>query len=264
MESKALTVHSVKYEWLPTTSIFFIGVIFMWIHFTFGASIFFLWGIILFAINHSKYIKEKDKSIYQAAFNIVDQHSKELAIRKKQLLLTKSYGLVDRKAWEKEIELFVTNVVIPKIEGKNLPIKFYANIHADIDLKASQVELQTKFTEELTPLEYENFVAATLNDNGWEARLTKASGDQGVDVIAKKESWSVAIQCKLYSNAVGNAAVQEVIAGKVFEGTAYAAVVSNSTYTRAAQQLAASAGVLLLHHEDLPDLEGRLLALRAR
>jgi HJR/Mrr/RecB family endonuclease len=37
-------------------------------------------------------------------------------------------------------------------------------------------------------------VAQELNDFGWEARTTKASGDQGVDVIATKGGKRVVLQ----------------------------------------------------------------------
>ena len=52
--------------------------------------------------------------------------------------------------------------------------------------------------------------------------------------------------------------MQEAIAGQRFEQATHAAVVSNAGYTRAAQELAGAAGVLLLHHEELAGLAARL------
>jgi len=48
--------------------------------------------------------------------------------------------------------------------------------------------------------------------------------------------------------------VQEVIAGREFEKADIAAVVSNSTFTKSAKQLAGAANVLLLHHAELDKL----------
>jgi HJR/Mrr/RecB family endonuclease len=76
-----------------------------------------------------------------------------------------------------------------------------------------------------------------------------------VDVVAEKGGRRIVIQCKLYSQPVGNSAVQEVAAARAHERADYAAVVSNNTYTPAAKQLAASNGVLLLHHSDLQALD---------
>ncbi len=103
----------------------------------------------------------------------------------------------------------------------------------------------------LTPLGFERHCAGILARQGWRAHLTARSTDQGVDVLARKGRVSVVIQCKLYSRPVGNAAVQEAIAGQAFMGATHAAVVSNQTYTRAARDLAGRARVLLLSAEDL-------------
>ena len=103
----------------------------------------------------------------------------------------------------------------------------------------------------LTPLGFERHCAGILARQGWRANLPARSTDQGVDVLARKGRVSVVIQCKLYSRPIGNAAVQEVIAGQAFMGATYAAVVSNQAYTRAARELAARTRVLLLSAEDL-------------
>ena len=103
----------------------------------------------------------------------------------------------------------------------------------------------------LTPLGFERHCAGVLARQGWRANLTAGTADQGVDVLARKGRVSVVIQCKLYSRPVGNAAVQEVLAGQAFMGATHAAVVSNQTYTRAARDLAGRTRVLLLSAEDL-------------
>ena len=100
--------------------------------------------------------------------------------------------------------------------------------------------------------EFEHWVANALTKFGWDAQVTQGSGDQGLDVLAKKDGVTVAVQCKLYSSNVGNKAVQEVIAAKGLFSTDYACVVSNAGYTASAKELAESQKVLLLSHYDLP------------
>ena len=89
--------------------------------------------------------------------------------------------------------VFIFNLLlVKKKKGKNI----------DIDIMSGE--------------EFESFCAKVLQDNGFEnVNMTKASGDQGVDIIAFKDGVRYAIQCKRYSNSVGNKAVQEVIAGAV-------------------------------------------------
>ena len=62
---------------------------------------------------------------------------------------------------------------------------------------------------------------------------------------------TLVLQCKLYSQPVSNSAVQEISAARLHQQADHAAVVSNAAYTAAAQQLARTNGVYLLHHEEL-------------
>ncbi len=108
---------------------------------------------------------------------------------------------------------------------------------------------------DISPYEFEKECARILNKKGFNARATKGSGDQGVDVLAEKNNIKIAIQCKQYSKPVGNKAVQEVIAGKNFYNAQYAAVVSNASFTPSARKLAAKCGVILLDVRMLDNLE---------
>ncbi|MFC7735490.1 restriction endonuclease [Roseomonas sp. GCM10028921] len=104
----------------------------------------------------------------------------------------------------------------------------------------------------LTPREFEQHCADALAARGWSVTVGRGSGDQGVDVLARKAGRKVVLQCKLYARPVGNKAVQEALAGRGYAGADGAAVVSNAPYTASAHALAARVGVLLLHVSDLP------------
>ena len=68
--------------------------------------------------------------------------------------------------------------------------------------------------------------------------VTKSSGDQGVDIIAYKHRKKYGIQCKYYTYPVGNKAVQEAYAGANFYDCDKAMVMTNTTFTRSATELA--------------------------
>ena len=108
--------------------------------------------------------------------------------------------------------------------------------------------------ENLSPYDYEKQVAKSLSEMGWDTKVTKASGDQGCDVLVVKEKTRVALQCKYWSKPIGNKAVQEINAAKSFYNAQYAAVVSNQSYTPAAKLLATKLKVALLHHSQLNKL----------
>lgn len=95
--------------------------------------------------------------------------------------------------------------------------------------------------------EYEYVAAQYLRNHGYKfVEVTKASGDYGIDVIAHKGTHKYAVQCKYYSHPVGVEAVQEAVAGKAMYDCDRAMVITNSTYTRAAKNLADKNNVLLL------------------
>lgn len=99
----------------------------------------------------------------------------------------------------------------------------------------------------MTGHEYEHLVAAYLRRHGYNGvKVTQASGDYGVDVIASKGGHKYAVQCKYYSHPVGVSAVQEVAAGRAFYHCDRAMVVTNSIFTKAAEELALANNVVLL------------------
>ncbi len=104
-------------------------------------------------------------------------------------------------------------------------------------------------------VEYERHCAYILKNSGWKTSLTKGSGDQGVDIHAIKNNIIVAIQCKRLSKPVGNKAVQEALAGMQFVKANFSVVVTNSTYTPKAREIARETGTFLLTDNDLPHLE---------
>ncbi len=118
---------------------------------------------------------------------------------------------------------------------------------------------EARFDEDMSPEEFEHYCADVLREMKWEARVTQASGDQGVDIVADKRRMRIVIQCKKYSKPVGNRAVQEIVAAIAHEGAQRGVVVTTSAYTPAAEKLAASNQVLLLHHAELRKID-RLLA----
>lgn len=106
---------------------------------------------------------------------------------------------------------------------------------------------------DLSPIEYEQLCASLLKLEGWCVRFTAATGDQGADVIAESGRVRLVVQCKQYSQPVGNAAVQEVLAARIYYEADLAMVVSNAPFTRAAADLAKKAAIHLLHHTKLRD-----------
>ena len=102
--------------------------------------------------------------------------------------------------------------------------------------------------------EFEEFCAILLNKNGFEnVRLTKESGDQGVDILAEKDGIKYAIQCKCYSSDLGNKPVQEVYAGQRLYQCQIGAVITNRYFTAGGREAASATGVLLWDRRKLQE-----------
>ena len=123
-----------------------------------------------------------------------------------------------------------------------------------IDAFLETLNLKTSETGANSPLEYEQKIANKLQELGFIVRVTKASGDQGADIIAEKDGKSFAIQCKLYSSPVGNKAVQEAYAAATFYQKDKGVVVSNADFTKSARQLANTCEIILLNDYQLDHL----------
>jgi len=104
-------------------------------------------------------------------------------------------------------------------------------------------------------IKFENHCMEILKQCGWEVKETPKTGDQGVDLIASINDLRICIQCKDHEKAIGNKAVQEISAGKLFWKGTHAILVSKSGFTKSAQQLAKSNKVKLINEFQLKDLE---------
>lgn len=95
-------------------------------------------------------------------------------------------------------------------------------------------------------LQFEHRCAELLRYRGFhKVVVTKSSGDQGIDILARKNGVKYGIQCKYYSHPVGNKAIQEAYAGAEFYDCDAAIVMTNHTFTKAARELAAKLNVEL-------------------
>lgn len=107
--------------------------------------------------------------------------------------------------------------------------------------------------DEMTGIEFEHFLCRLFKYEGYKATLTKASNDQGADLILERSGERTVVQAKRYFSAVTNTAIQEVVAAKALYKCANAMVVTNSYFTKSAIVLALSNKVTLYDREKLKE-----------
>ena len=111
----------------------------------------------------------------------------------------------------------------------------------------------------LDGFEFEKFIAELFKRAGYNVRVTKKSGDQGADIIVEKDNISTAIQTKKYAGAVSNKAVQEIVAAMKYYDCDKAMVITTSTFTKSAYELAGRNGVQLIDKKSLNELSDSIL-----
>ena len=190
---------------------------------------------------------------------LIHQHMKTLVIKAFHGLKQDDYGNWVDAGYYKDMRYFYDKVV-GRDKSQSHPswekfVKIFEAEKEQLPYEIMEKWLRVEAQEICSGTEFEHFVAQEVSGFGWSIQHTGKSGDQGADVIARKDGRVVVIQCKWYSSPVGNKAVQEAHAAKGHYRADGAAVVSNASFTKAAAELAQSIGVLLLHPAELNELD---------
>lgn len=106
-----------------------------------------------------------------------------------------------------------------------------------------------------TWIDYEKECAKVLSEAGFRVRLTSGGADYGADILCDKDERTYVVQCKLFARSVGVKAVQEIMAARSHYKADFAVVCSESGFTSAAANLAASNETHLTNIEGLPKIE---------
>ncbi len=103
--------------------------------------------------------------------------------------------------------------------------------------------------------EFEKYLKAYFEEQGYEVHLTKSTGDFGADLVMYKKAEfrdkklippeKIIVQAKRYKKAVGIEAIQQVVAAKGHYKADTCAVATNQYFTKAAKELAHDNNVIL-------------------
>ena len=204
--------------------------------------------------------------LFGVARHVTKDHARLLSVKRNQLVAHDGYGNYRLQPWIDHVDYFIDNVILREARRRGLRVDGVTKGTARWS-RIRKVLLRTLQDEDdasadtvsdadiVSGEHYETLCRNLLQGRGWRVEITPMTGDQGADLIADAHGRRVVIQCKFHARSIGNKAVQEAFAAIGFHGGDAAVVVSNASYTRSARQLAEANGVLLLHHDQLPDLE---------
>jgi len=108
--------------------------------------------------------------------------------------------------------------------------------------------------DQLSGVEFEEFLAGLFRAQGYAAELTPTSGDYGADLILSKDGRRIAVQAKRYVGSVGVQAVQEALSGQTYYQCHTAWVITTGAFTANALELAQKSGVKMIGRSDIGKL----------
>lgn len=139
--------------------------------------------------------------------------------------------------------LMVVAIVIGVIIFISMVCTIYRKLHRKYTLKQ---------LDKMDGHQFEYACADVLKANGYKhVKVTRGSGDFGVDVIAEKDKVRYAIQCKRYNHKLDNTPIQEVVGGLAYYQCDKGAVMTNQYFTEPAKQLAQVNDIKLLDRDTL-------------
>jgi HJR/Mrr/RecB family endonuclease len=119
------------------------------------------------------------------------------------------------------------------------------------DLPVPEDVVTMEAIDQMSGVEFENFLEKLFLSLGYRVAKTKQTGDQGVDLILTKGDQTIGVQSKRSAGSIGNKAVQEISAGLRHYGLKRGMVVTNNSFTPSAYDLAKSNGIVLWERAQL-------------
>lgn len=111
--------------------------------------------------------------------------------------------------------------------------------------------------DKMNGYDFEYYCGNLLIKNGFrDIKITGKSGDFGVDILAKKGVRTYAIQCKRYSDKVGQDAVRQIMMGQMRYKSDVAVVMTNSFLTSGAINIARQNGVQVWDRNTIENMQG--------
>lgn len=102
--------------------------------------------------------------------------------------------------------------------------------------------------------EFELYLQNLFRELNYKVKHCGKSGDQGGDLIVKKGNITYVIQAKYYTHKLDNTPIQEVVGAIRFYNANRGVVITNSTFTKKAIELANTNRIILINGDDLEKL----------
>lgn len=110
------------------------------------------------------------------------------------------------------------------------------------------------FWDRLNGYQFEHEVATVFRNAGYDAEVTKGSGDGGVDIILTDGDEKIAVQCKAHSNPVGPSVIRDLYGTMTSGDYTKAILVSKNGFTKGVYEFAMGKPIELLSLNDILEM----------
>jgi len=121
---------------------------------------------------------------------------------------------------------------------------------------------RNSFITDYSPVEFEHVTAELFRRYGYQATVTPQSGDQGIDILLRKDSRVIGVQCKRYKieNKIGPGMIREFVGALDGKGLKQGYFVTTSDFTKTARETARQSRfqIKLINGTELGDLRTRI------
>lgn len=111
--------------------------------------------------------------------------------------------------------------------------------------------LQISEIDSMQGVEFEKYIGEIFKFQKYTVVYTPSSNDYGVDIIARRDGISYAIQIKRYKDKLDSSPVREAVAGMSYYSCDKSVVVTNSYFSTNAQKLAEVNSCILIDRNKL-------------
>lgn len=110
---------------------------------------------------------------------------------------------------------------------------------------------QHNFWHSLTGSQFEIEVARYFQKIGYEASVTKATGDEGIDINLLKDSKRIIVQCKAHKGAIGVQVARDLLGTLLHSKANSAILVSLNGFSKNVYEFVEDKPILLLTTDEI-------------
>ena len=127
-------------------------------------------------------------------------------------------------------------------------------LNGDFTLEKEEKSLKYNMMNLHSGNDFELYLVNLFRELNYKVKHCGKTGDQGGDLIVSKNDITYVVQAKYYSNKLDNTSIQEVVGAIRFYNTDKGIVITNSTFTSKAKELAEANKIILIDGEGLKKL----------